>query len=400
MTETVAIVGASIGGVRTARTLRSKGFGGRIVLIGAEAELPYDKPPLSKQYLATDWDETRIGLLTPEAARCLDVELRLGAAATDLDVEAHVLTLDDGSTVRYTRVVLATGSVAKPPPWNVESGLYVLRTLADGRSLRDALREPGSVVIVGGGFVGAEVAAAARAIGRSVTVIDPLRSPMGRLLGGDVGDLFARIHTSHDVTSRFGVNVEDVTGRAGALQIKLSNGEIIAAAKVVVGIGARPNVGWLAGSGLLLDDGVVCDEFCRAFGQPDVHAVGDVARWMHLERGEYVRLEHWTNAVDQAALVAHNITNPDAQQPYCPTEYVWSDQYDWKIQIVGRPERGRSHEVIGDTLSDPPRFAAVFGTNDNRLAGAVTVNWSKALVACRRIVGARGGFDEACAALS
>jgi phthalate 3,4-dioxygenase ferredoxin reductase subunit len=167
----------------------------------------------------------------------------------------------------------------------------------------------------------------------------------------------------------------------------------------VVGIGATPNVAWLAGSGLLVDDGVVCDEFCQALGQPDVHAVGDVARWMHLDRNEHVRIEHWTNAVDQAACVAHNITNPDDQHAYRPIEYVWSDQYDWRIQIVGCPQRGDSHEVIGDTLANPPRFAAIFRTSDSRLAGAVTVNWSKALVTCRRIIGAHGAFDEAAASL-
>ena len=400
MTETVAIVGASIAGVRTTQALRAKGYDGRIVLIGAEADLPYDKPPLSKQYIATRWDENRVGLLTPEAARALDVELRLGVAATELDAEQHRVRLEDGSSVCYSRLILATGAAARPPPWDIESGVYVLRTLADARSLREALHQPGPVVVVGGGFVGAEVAAAARAVGKSVTVVDPLQSPIGRLVGGAVGDLFARIHTSHNVTSRFGVDVVNVTGRRGALEVSLSNGEIIPAATVVVGIGATPNVDWLAGAGLRLDDGVMCDEFCRALGQPDVYAVGDVARWMHLERGEYVRLEHWTNAVEQASCVAHNITNPAAQQAYCPTEYVWSDQYDWKIQVVGRPGRGDSHEVIGDTLSDPPRFAAIFRSSDDSLAGAVTVNWSKALVACRRIVVARGGFDEAWVALS
>jgi NADPH-dependent 2,4-dienoyl-CoA reductase/sulfur reductase-like enzyme len=400
MTETVLIVGASIGGVRTAQALRVKGYGGRIVLLGAEADLPYDKPPLSKQFLATEWDENRIGLLTAEAASALEVELRLGVAATELEVDARVVTLQDGSSIPYSRVVLATGAAAKPAPWDVESGVHVLRTLADGRLLREALCGPGSVVVVGGGFVGAEVAAAARAVGQSVTVVDPLQAPMARVLGDAVGELFARIHTSHGVTSRFGVNVENVTGRAGAWQVKLSDGETLSATNVVVGIGATPNVEWLADSGLLLDDGVVCDEFCRALGQPEVYAVGDVARWMHLDHGEYIRLEHWTNAVDQAACVAHNITNPADQQPYRSTEYVWSDQYDWRIQIVGCPQRGDSYEVFGDPSSNPPRFAAIFRTSDNRLAGAVTVNWSKALVACRRIVGAQGAFDEASAALS
>jgi NADPH-dependent 2,4-dienoyl-CoA reductase/sulfur reductase-like enzyme len=189
------------------------------------------------------------------------------------------------------------------------------------------------------------------------------------------------------VGTRFGIGVESITGRQGNLRVTLTDGDTLPAATVVVGIGAIPNDGWLASSGLLVDDGVVCDEFCRAIDHPDVFAVGDVARWQHPRHREDVRVEHWTNAAEQAACVAHNICHPDEPRAYAPTEYVWSDQYDWKIQIAGRPNRAVLHRIIGDVAGDPAQAAAIYGDPDGILTGAVTVNWPKALMICRRMIG-------------
>ncbi len=402
---TVVIVGASVGGVRTAQALRRESYQGRIVLIGAESELPYDKPPLSKQFLAGLWEAERVGLLTEQAAEQAGIELRLSTVAEHLAVAEHQVVLTDGARMDYDLVVLATGSLARPSPWAAESGVHVLRTIGDSRALADDLAKGGPVVVVGGGFIGAEVAATARALGHEVTIVDPLEVPVGRVLGGEVGALFTDLHHRNGVATHFGSGVESVEGRAGELTVRLTDGQVLSAATVVVGIGARPNDGWLASSGLLVDDGVVCDEFCRAVDAPDVFAVGDVARWMHLGHGESCRVEHWTNAVEQATCVAHNLARPEDLRAYRPVEYVWSDQYDWKIQIVGRPARASQHQLIG-YLGRPagpdaakPRAVALYGDRSGRFTAAAIVNWPKALIASRKMIAAGTGWDEAVTAL-
>lgn len=404
-TDVVVIVGSSVGGVRTAQALRRESYAGRIILVGAESDLPYDKPPLSKQYLGGLWTAERVTLLTEEAATEAGIDLRLGVAAEHLDVAGKLVVLSDGKRIGYDVAVLATGSLARPSPWPVASGLHILRSIGDSRALADDLAHEGPVVVVGGGFIGAEVAATARSLGRQVTVVDPLAVPIGRVVGDEIGALFTDLHHRNGVTTRFGTGVESVAGRAGELSVRLTDGQTIPAATVVVGIGARPNDEWLASSGLLLDDGIVCDEYCRAVDSATVFAVGDIARWMHLGHGESSRVEHWTNAVDQASCVAHNIAHPDDLRPYTPVEYVWSDQYDWKIQIVGRPERAAGHRLIGD-LGRPaspdaakPRAVALYTDGSGHLIGAVIVNWPKALIAARKLIAAGAGFDDAVARL-
>ncbi len=402
MTEvpaTVVIVGASVGGVRTAQALRGEGFEGRVVLVGEEARLPYDKPPLSKQFLAGTWDAERVALLTQANADAALIELRLGVAARRLDVARRQAVLADGERLDYGAVVIATGAAARPSPWAARSGVHVVRAFGDSEALRTDLQRDGHVVVVGGGFIGAEVAATARSLGREVTVVDPLPSPIGRVVGAEVGAYFAELHPRHGVNTRFGTGVESVEGEAGALRIQLTDGTELAASTVVVGIGATPNDGWLADSGLLVENGVVCDEFCRAVDAPIVYAVGDVARWFHPDRGEHTRVEHWTNAVDQATCVAHNIAHPDDLRSYRPVEYVWSDQYDWKIQIAGRPSPGAEHRLVGDASAAKPRFAVLYRGADERLGAAVAVNWPKALVTCRRLLAAGGTFADAAVAV-
>lgn len=393
--ETAVIVGSSVAGVRTAKALRNENFGGRIILVGKEKDLPYDKPPLSKQYLAGSWDDDRITLLTAEEAAAANIELRLGVAAVGLDTACRTVRLADGSVVGYNSLVIATGADARPAPWTVDSGLHVVRTLDDSRRLADALAVPGHVVVVGGGFIGAEVASTAWSSGHDVTIVDPSEAPMGRLVGVELGTMLADVHRRHGVETRFGQSVEAVSGSAGALRVTLSGGEALDAAAVIVGIGARPNDGWLADSALLIDNGVVCDEFCRAVGHPDITAVGDVARWYHQGHQERVRVEHWTNASEQAACVAHNLAQPDDLRVYTPTEYVWSDQYGWKIQIAGRPNRGALHRLIGDLEGDNPRAAAVFADERDVLCGVVTVNWPKAVMICRQLVASGAHVAEA-----
>lgn len=394
---TVVVVGSSIGGVRTAQALRSEGFDGRVVLLGEEPHLPYDKPPLSKQFLAGQWDVDKVVLLTPADAERHRIELRLGVAATRLDIAARQVVLADRSRVDYDKVVVATGSSARPSPWRPESGVHVVRTLDDSRVLREALDRPGPVVVVGGGFIGAEAAATARALGHGVTVVDPMPTPIGRIVGPEVGTYFTELHHRHGVVTRFGMGVEAIEGASGNLRVRLTDGSELPAVTVIVGIGATPNDGWLADSGVPIDNGVLCDEHCRAVDAPEVFAVGDVARWFHAGYREYMRVEHWTNAVEQAICVAHNIAHPEDLRPFRPVEYVWSDQYDWKIQIVGRPTRGNRHEIVGDLSGEKPRAAVLYTDDSGPLRGAVTVNWPRALSQLRRLVTERASFDDALA---
>ncbi len=290
--------------------------------------------------------------------------------------------------------MVATGAAARPSPWPVRSGVHVVRGLGDGAALRAELARGGPVVVIGGGFIGAEAAATARGLGHEVTVVDPAPVPMARVLGPEIGAHFVGLHHRHGVATRFGTGVASFTGTAGDLRVHLTDGTVLRAATVVVGIGAVLNDGWLASSGLRLEDGVVCDEFCRATGVRDVFAAGDIARWHHLGHGESVRVEHWTNAVEQAAAVTHNIAHPDRMRPFGPVEYVWSDQYDWKVQIVGRPARADRHTVVGD-LAGAGRAAVLYGDAGGALTAAVTVNWARALVACRRQVAAKTPYRAA-----
>lgn len=386
--RTAVVVGASVGGVRTAQALRTEGWTGRIVLVGAEPDLPYDKPPLSKQVLLGAWEPGQARLLEDGEPQRDGLELRLGVRAVHLDVAEHEVVLAGGERLAYDVVVLATGAGARPSPWRPASGVHVLRSLQDALSLKAALAEPGPVVVVGGGFLGAEVASSARALGHEVTVVDPMPVPMARVLGPEVGQLFTDLHERHGVATRYGLGVERIGGVAGNLQVELTDGSVLPASCVAVAIGAVPDTVWLADSGLLVNDGVVCDGSGRAAGARDVYAVGDVARWHDARRGGHVRVEHWSSAVEQAGHVAHAIVHPDEERTHAPVAYVWSDQHDWRTQIVGVPSAGSDHVVLGDPAGEPARFAVVY-RDGSRLCGAVCVNWPKALALTRRLLAAQ-----------
>lgn len=395
MTETAVIVGASVGGVSTAQALRALGFPGRIVIVGAETEAPYDRPPLSKQFLTGEWDESRLALLPDEEGVDLELEVRLGVPALRLDVAQRSVVLAGGDSVPFDVCVVATGAAARPSPWGDPPGVHVLRSAQDSRALRADLLRGGPVVVVGGGFIGAEVAAAASRLSNDVTVVDPLVAPMSRLVGDELGAVLGGLHGRKGVTTRFGVGVAGITHDRDGLRVLLDDGSGLTASTVVVGIGAVPNDSWLKSSGLLIDNGVVCDEFCRAVGAHDIYAVGDVARWWHRGRGERVRAEHWTNAVEQARCVAHNIVHPEDPLPYEPVEYVWSDQYDWRIQLAGTPGRAAHHDVVGDLTADHPRAAVSYADAAGQLIGVVTLNWPRALSGGRRMLAAGIGAGDA-----
>jgi NADPH-dependent 2,4-dienoyl-CoA reductase/sulfur reductase-like enzyme len=390
MAERAVIVGASVGGIRTAQALRAEGYEGPIVVVGDEAELPYDRPPLSKQILTGTWDLDRIALITESDAAEAGIELRLGVAAAGLVLNDRRVVLEDGSSLTYDTLVIATGLSAREPSWPVESGLFVLRTLRDSAALRTRFQPGVRVVFIGAGFIGAEAASAARAAGCEVTLVDVEPVPMGRVAGAAIGAQLSQLHERRGVQTRFGVGVRAITGTEGALSVHLDDGTELDAAIVVAGLGAVPNVGWLAGSGLPVDDGVLCDEYLRVDGGSSVYACGDIARFPQAGLGRAARTEHWTNAADQARCVAHNIVHPGQPTAYRPSNYAWSDQYDWKLQVVGSRAAAATEELIGNLLAERPQVASLYADANGVLCGAVVLNWPRALVLCRRLV-ADGG---------
>jgi NADPH-dependent 2,4-dienoyl-CoA reductase/sulfur reductase-like enzyme len=386
MTPATVIVGASVGGVRTAQALRSAGYEGDVTLVGGEDALPYDRPPLSKGLLAGTATAESVTLLTEEGARDLGVRLVLGRAARRLDIGGGFVELEDGERLRYDNAVIATGSHAQPSPWGDPPGVHYLRTLGDAAALREELLRGGPLVIIGAGFVGAEVAATARQLGvAEVTLVDSAPVPMSRAIDPATAARLGEMHRQHGVATRFGIQVAAIEQVTGGLAVRLADGAVLLAAAVVVGIGAIPNDEWLASSGLATGGGLRCDERCRAYGASRVHGVGDIARWRHAGHGTLVRAEHWTNAVEQAAYVAADISRPGQQGPYQPVEYVWTDQYETKIQITGQTGAGLP-QVTVERPESPQSFAVLYAAHTGKLAGAVTVSWPQAAITARRAI--------------
>lgn len=381
---TALIIGGSVAGTRVALDLRRLGFTGEITIADEQMEPPYDRPPLSKGALTSE-DGAPSPLLSREQAVTQRICLRLGSRAVRLDVAGRAVVADDGTRLAYDYLVIATGARPRPLPWPAHDRLLELRTLADGRRLRRALRSSGTIAIVGAGFIGAEVASAARYLGVEVVMIDPLPAPMSRLLGAEVGSRFAALHAARGVKTRFGTGVDEIVCDADGAVLRLTDGEMVTADAVVAGIGAQPADDWLASSGLPVDGGLICDSRCRVLDHDDIYAAGDIARWFHPRHQELVRVEHWTNAVEQAQFVARKIVSSSADE-FAPVEYVWSDQYDWKIQIAGRPERGTAHHLIDQP--DRGRFCALYVADDGALTGMLTVNWPKAAILGRRALAA------------
>jgi NADPH-dependent 2,4-dienoyl-CoA reductase/sulfur reductase-like enzyme len=390
--RTVAIVGTSLAGLRAAETFRREGFDGRIVAIGAEPHLPYDRPPLSKEFLRGDWEPDQL-VLRKQGVDDLDLDWRLDARAVALDTAAREVELHDGERVAFDGLVIATGAtprrLANQP--NL-AGLFTLRTLDDALALRELLDARPKVVVIGAGFIGSEIAASCRARHLEVTVLEMLPQPMVRGLGPELGAVLAAIHRDHGVDLRTSVQVEAIEDD-GAGQVRgvfLGDGSVVAADVVVVGVGVVPETAWLEGSGLMIDNGVVCDETCTA--APGIVAAGDVARWPNpLFDGEPMRLEHWTNATEQGVHAARRLLGHD--EPFAPVPFVWSDQYDRKIQTVGVVSSDADVHVAHGTL-DERQFVALFGRR-GRLIGALGFNRPRFVMQYRRLIAERGSWDDA-----
>ncbi len=359
----VVIVGGGLAASRTAEQLRRAEYGGPITIVSDEEHLPYDRPPLSKEVLRAETDDV---LLKPaEFYDEKDITVLLGSGVTTLDTAAKTVTLANGDVLGYDELVIATGLVPKRIPSLPDlEGVRVLRTLDESLAMRRHADSVSHAVVIGAGFIGCEVAASLRKLGVDVTIVEPQPTPLASVLGTQIGELVARLHRAEGVDVRCGIGVAGVTGTEHVEKVQLSDGTELDADLVVVGIGSRPSTDWLAGSGIEVDNGVVCDEVGRA-SAPNVWAIGDVASWRHVA-GHQVRVEHWSNVAEQArAMVPAMLGGEAAAAATVP--YFWSDQYDVKIQCLGEPEADDIVHVVED---DGRKFLAYY-ERDGVVVGVV-----------------------------
>ncbi|MEC3982085.1 NAD(P)/FAD-dependent oxidoreductase [Amycolatopsis sp. H20-H5] len=332
--KTVAVVGTSLAGLRAAQELRSQGFDGELVLIGAEAHRPYDRPPLSKEFLLGKVSAADLALADAEDLDALQATWLLGAPAISLS--NGLIILANGRQVVADGVVIATGGTPKTLAGSAElTGVHTLRTLDDAVALRTALSAgPSSVVVIGAGFIGAEVASSCRLLGHDVTVVEALPVPLAGVLGEQLGAVCAELHADNGVPVRTGTGVAGLVGTDRVTGVRLTDGTELPADLVVAGIGVRPVTEWLTGSGLAVDDGVLVDSGCVT-ADPRVVAIGDVARYWSRPRGRRVRSEHWTAATEQPAIAVRNLLAGSTVAHYERPGYFWSDQYGCRIQFAG-----------------------------------------------------------------
>lgn len=383
--QRVVVVGASLAGLRAAETIAQRSAELDIVVVGAEPHRPYDRPPLSKKLLSGEWEADRIHLRQPDSFDDLDVDWRLGVAASRLVLASGAgagsraagpgltggrLELSDGSSLDADGIIIATGATPRRLPRQSEfAHVHVLRTLDDALAVRSKIATGGQrVVVIGAGFIGLEVAAIAHGLDNTVTVIEGGSAPLIRGLGEQMGAAIADIHRSRGIDVRCGVQVESLTPTG----VQLS-GEHIDADVIVVGIGVVPATQWLDDSGLELRDGIVCDETLLA--APGVYAAGDVARWPNSLFGEEMRVEHWTNAAEQGALAANNLLDVAAGETgvaYAPVPFFWSDQLDQRIQFLGRSSPDDEVIIAAGSVAEG-KLLALYGRN-GRLHGAFGLN--------------------------
>ena len=393
------VVGASLAGARAVHSIRSAGHDGMLTLVGAEPHLPYDRPPLSKDFLTGERDVEALMLDSPGAYDELGVDVLLGTVATGLDLDERTVTLrtvgpNSSEQVPFDALVIATGASARPLPGTEGlDGVHTLRTLDDATAIREGLTAGARVAVVGGGFIGSEVAASAKARGCEVTVIEAARAPLVRGLGAEMGSRVGALHGQNGVELRLGVGVEGVLGTDRVEAVAMADGSRIEADLVVVGIGVVPNTAWLIDSGLHIDNGVVCDSTLCA-GPPGIYAVGDVVRapnaWLG---GGPIRVEHWTAAVEHGVAVGRNVVDPLAAVPYDSVPFVWSDQYDARIQIAGHPDADDDAEVLIGSATDSSFLAGY--RRDGHLSAVMSVNAIRPFVRFRRLLASHPSWDDA-----
>jgi NADPH-dependent 2,4-dienoyl-CoA reductase/sulfur reductase-like enzyme len=384
VTAGLVVVGASLAGLRAVEGARRAGYAGPITLVGAEDHLPYDRPPLSKAFLGGE-EEPPFYRTADVLADELKVELVLGTPARRLDPTRRVVEVG-GAEVPYAGLVIATGATARRFPGVGQlAGVHVLRTLDDALAIRTALDTAPRTVVIGAGFIGSEVASAARRRGLPVTIVEAEPTPLVRAIGRAMGQTCSTLHLAEGTQLRCGVGVAALEGDQRVERVRLTDGTVIPADLVVVGIGAAPATDWLADSGVVIDDGVVTDA-TLATGLPGVYAAGDVVRWFNPLFGRHMRLEHWSSAAEQGAAAGVAAAIPGSATPYETVPYFWSDWYDTRIQFVGLPDADEVQVALGD--AEAGRFVALYRSRD-RLVGALAVNRPREIMKLRALI-ARG----------
>ncbi|MGW1675377.1 NAD(P)/FAD-dependent oxidoreductase [Streptomyces sp. NPDC002324] len=387
----LVVVGGSLAGLRAVEAARRAGFPGMITLVGAEEHLPYDRPPLSKAFLDNVTVEPPLFRTESYLRDELGVQLRFGSPATAVDPARRVIEAG-GAEMPYTWLVVATGARARSlPGTDGLAGVHTLRTLDDAVAIRAALDAGARTVVVGAGFIGSEVASGARKRGLPVTIVEALPTPLVRAVGEEMGAACASLHEANGTVLRCGVGVKAIEGDGAVERVRLSDGTVLPADLVVVGIGASPAVEWLKGSGIEVDDGVVCDAHL-ASSRPGIYAAGDVARWHNPLFDRPMRLEHWTSAAEQAATAMRNALDPAAAKPYSTVPYFWSDWYGRRIQFVGVPSAAEVEVVAGSV--DEHRIVALYREGD-RLAGVLAMNQPREIMKYRALIARRCGWHDA-----
>lgn len=359
----IVIVGGGLAAARTAEQLRRADYTGPIMIVSDEVHLPYDRPPLSKEVLRKEVDD--VALKPRDWYDENDITLRLGSAATSLDTHEQTVTLDDGTVLGYDELVITTGLVPRRiPAFPDLEGIRVLRSFDESMALREHASAARRAVVIGAGFIGCEVAASMRGLGVDVVLVEPQPQPLAAVLGEQIGELVARLHRDEGVDVRLGLGVAEVRGEGHVDTVVLTDGTEVPADLVVVGIGSRPATEWLDGSGIEVDNGVICDEAGRT-SAPNVWALGDVASWRN-PMGHQARVEHWSNVAEQARVVVPAMLGQDAPSNVV-VPYFWSDQYDVKIQCLGEPIATDTVHLVED---DGRKFLAYY-ERDGVVAGVV-----------------------------
>ena len=391
MPQTHVIVGAGQAGGRAAEAMRAHGFAGRIVVIGEEPHPPYERPPLSKQVLLGEYQPEKTHLHPAEFYSEQGIELRLGVRAVAIDRAAGRVELDDRSAEPYDKLLLATGSSARrlPLPGSELGGVHVLRTVEDSLAIRDALGPGARIVIVGGGYIGLEVAAAARMRECEVTVIEVLDTLLARVMTPEMGDYFARLHRDRGVEIRLGAGVAAIEGAGRVERVRLAEDSVVAADAVVIAVGVVPETELARAAGLEIGDGIAVDEYART-SDPNVFAAGDATEHPNPVLERRVRLESWQNAQNQAIAAARAMCGET--EPYAEIPWFWSDQYDVNLQMLGLPDAESESVVRGEMGS---AAFSVFDVRGDRVRAATAINSPRDIAVARRLIAQERPVDRA-----
>jgi NADPH-dependent 2,4-dienoyl-CoA reductase/sulfur reductase-like enzyme len=383
-TQTFVVIGAGQAGGRAVEAMRHAGFAGRIDLVGAEPHLPYERPPLSKELLAADAGDLQTMFKRAWFAEH-DIELHLGVAASAIDRDAKVVRLADGTALPYDKLLLTTGSTLRE--LDIEGaalpGVHSLRTIEDNRAIAELLAAQQPIVVVGGGFIGLEVAAAAQARGCAVTVLEFADRLMGRALPAEISAIFAALHGANGVDVRLNTGVARIEGTARAEAVVTTAGDRVTVRGVIVGVGIAPESSLAQAAGLRVKNGVVVDEYCRS-SDPDIYAAGDAASQWNPQMGRHLRLESWQNAQNQAIAAARNMCGTDA--PFAEIAWFWSDQFDVNLQMCGAPVNWDETITRGDLAA---RDGILFQLKAGKIVGAIGLNRSRDMRFIKRMMAAQ-----------